>query len=183
MKESHKLRMPEKIETLRLNLLRLRIEDAEEIYYAYASKSEATKYVSWSTHQHIADTRKYLRSTINAWNKGHEYSYAIRLKNDNRLIGSIGIINEEGKCSFGYILGTNYWAKGYATEASKAVVNLLLAQENIFRIWTLCHVDNQASVKVLLKAGLVQESKLEKWLRFPNIGDEPCDCLLFKYNL
>jgi [ribosomal protein S5]-alanine N-acetyltransferase len=183
MNELPKLKMPEKIVTVNLLITRLRLEDAEEMYYAYASKDVATKYVSWPTHPNIASTRKYLKSTIKAWNEGIEYSYAIRLKQDNRLIGSIGVINESGKCSFGYILSPNHWGKGYATEAAKSILNLLIQQENVFRIWTLCHVDNQSSARVLQKVGMVLESKLEKWLRFPNLGNEPGDCNLFKYQL
>jgi hypothetical protein len=37
-----------------------------------------------------------------------------------------------------------------------------------------------ASVRVLQKAGLVQEARLEKWFRFVNQGGQPKDCLLFK---
>ena len=72
--------LPEQIETKRLMLKRLRYEDAEEIFYTYASKPEATKYVSWPTHQGIGDTRKYVAYAIQAWNRGIDYTFGIRAK-------------------------------------------------------------------------------------------------------
>jgi hypothetical protein len=53
--------LPELYQTDRLVVARLRYEDAEEMFYAYASKPEATRFVTWLTHKSIADTRSYLR--------------------------------------------------------------------------------------------------------------------------
>ena len=50
-----RLSLPAIIRTERLLLQRLRYEDAEEIFYAYASKPEATRYVSWPTHRSDID--------------------------------------------------------------------------------------------------------------------------------
>jgi [ribosomal protein S5]-alanine N-acetyltransferase len=172
--------LPEKIITDNLVLERLRYEDAEEIFYAYASKPEATQFVGWPTHRRIEDTRDYLRFSVDAWNKNIEYSYSIRLRNSNRLAGSLGVINEDGKIQFGYILSPTQWNKGFATEACKAILPLL-QQHDVFRIYTLVDCDNVASIRVLQKCGLTQEAKLEKWYRFPNQRDAAKDCLLFRY--
>src|SRR6478752_6161332 len=98
------LNLPERIETDRLSLQRLRYEDAEEIFYVYASKAEATRYVAWPTHQSVQETRRFLDYAIKAWDGGADCSYSIRIKDSNLLIGSFGVINDQGKVSFGYIL-------------------------------------------------------------------------------
>lgn len=174
------LLIPEKIVTDRLELHRLRYEDSEEIFYTYASKPEATKYMAWPTHQTIADTRDFLNYAIDAWSIGKDYSYAIRLKGVNRMIGSCGMLNEEGKIQFGYILGPLHWGHGYATEATRAMLAPLKNQTGIFRIGSFVDHENKASVQVLKKCGLVEEARLEKWFRFPNQGNEPRDCVLFR---
>ena len=110
------LAIPEEIETERLLLQRLRYEDAEEIFYVYASKTEATQFVSWARHQTIEDTRTFLNATVTGWEKGEDYSFSIRLKENRRFIGSFGFLNDRGKVQFGYILGPQYWGKGFATE-------------------------------------------------------------------
>jgi len=173
-----RLQLPEKITTERLLIQRLRYEDADEIFYAYASKPEATKYVSWVTHQSVVATRGFLQYAIAAWNEGMDYGYSIRLKETNRLIGSFGVINENGKIQFGYIFTPTQWGNGYATEVCIEMMKHLKNEKSVFRIGTCVDVENIASMKVLLKAGLVEEARLSDWMMFPNQGRAK-DCVLF----
>jgi [ribosomal protein S5]-alanine N-acetyltransferase len=177
------LNIPEKIFTERLILHRFRYQDSEEIFYTYASKPEATKYMAWPTHRSIADSREYLNYAISNWGRGSDYSFAIRLRHTNRLIGSCGLVNEEGKIQFGYVLGPLHWGHGYATEATSAMLSQLKNQEGIFRIGSFVDEENIASIKVLKKCGLVEEARLKKWFRFPNQNNEPKNCLLFRLPL
>lgn len=173
------LDLPEQFETDRLIFQRLKYEDAEEIFYTYASKPEVTRYVAWPTHQSIEDTRGFLRYAIQAWNAGTDYSFSIRLKSDRKLIGSFGVMNENGKIQFGYFLSPNYWNRGYTTEACIQMMQLLRKQKNIYRIGTFVDVENIYSIRVLLKSGLQEEARLTKWFRFPNQNNEAKDCALF----
>lgn len=175
-----RLLIPEKFFTERLVLQRFRYEESEEIFYTYASKPEATKYVAWPTHQRISDTREFLRYAISGWEHGRDYSFAVRLKVNGRLIGSCGMLNEEGKIQFGYIIGPQHWGLGYATEATQAMLNQVKNMHDVFRISTFVDTENLASINVLKKCGLVEEARLQKWLRFPNQNNQPKDCLLFR---
>lgn len=174
------LNLPERIETDRLVLQRLRYEDAEEIFYVYASKPEATRYVSWPTHQSVQETRRFLDYAVKAWDGGADYSFSIRIKESNMLIGSFGVINDHGKVSFGYILGPNHWSQGFTTEACQAIMKKLKAMPEVYRIWTLVDVENTASRKVLEKCGFIQEALLYKWFRFINQDNKPKDCFIFR---
>jgi [ribosomal protein S5]-alanine N-acetyltransferase len=178
-----RLNFPEKIETTRLLLQRLRYEDAEEIFYSYASKPEATRYLSWKTHRSVEDTRAFLRHAIDCWNRGTDYSFSIRLKNTHKLIGSFGVINENGKIQFGYVLSPSQWGNGYATEACKMIMSLLKTFPGIFRVGTFVDISNTASINVLIKSGLIEEARLDNWYRFLNQDDQPKDCLLFRLPL
>jgi ribosomal-protein-alanine N-acetyltransferase len=60
-------------------------EFAEEVFFGYASKPEATRFISWPTHRSMEDTRSYLANSISGWKAGTEYAYIIRLKATNRL--------------------------------------------------------------------------------------------------
>ena len=173
------LNLPQRIETDRLLLQRLRYEDAEEIFYSYASKVEVTRYLTWPTHQSVQETRRFLDYVIAAWEKGIDYSYSIRLKDSGIMIGSFGIMNDQGKVSFGYCLSPNYWSKGCATEACIAVMGVLKTLPGIYRIWTVVDVDNVGSSKVLLKSGLVLEARLANWFKFINQDNQPKDCFIY----
>jgi ribosomal-protein-alanine N-acetyltransferase len=177
------MKMPQLFVTPRLIMHRLRYEDASEIFYTYASKPEATKYMSWPTHESIKDTHTFLRYAVNGWEAGTDFSYSIRIKNSNRFIGSCGVINDSGKVQFGYILGPLHWGNGFATEVCRQLLILIKESKEVYRINTFVDADNIASAKVLRKCGLEEEAYLVKWFRFVNQANEPKNCLLFKLPL
>ena len=177
------LNLPDHIVTQRLSLRRLRYEDAEEIFYTYASKPEVTKFVSWPTHRTLQDTKTFLQYAVNGWDNGTDYSFAVRLQESNRLIGSIGVINENGKLQFGYAFSPAQWNKGYATEVCRMLMTLLRNQKGVYRIQTFVDVENISSAKVLIKSGLVEEARLPRWFRFVNQNNEAKDCILFRLPL
>ena len=177
------LSLPDHIVTERLSLRRLRYEDAEEIFFTYASKPEVTRFVSWPTHRTLQDTKAFLRYAINGWDSGTDYSFAIRLLESNRLIGSIGVINENGKLQFGYVFSPTQWNKGYATEVCLTLMSLLRNQKGVYRIQSFVDVENVSSERVLIKSGLVEEARLPRWFRFVNQDNEAKDCILFRLPL
>lgn len=178
-----KLSIPEQFETERLALCRLKYEEAEEIFYTYASKPEATKFMPWPTHKSLADTRIFLEYASNGWRAGTDYSFSIRLRESNRLIGSCGILHEDGKIQFGYILSPTQWGRGYATEVCKKLMQIVKNLPEIYRVSTFVDTENIASANVLVKSGLVEEARLEKWFKFINQDNRPKDCLLFRLPL
>jgi ribosomal-protein-alanine N-acetyltransferase len=177
-----RLALPEQFSTNRLWCHRLRREDAEEIFYTYASKTEATRFVSWRTHSSLADTRSFLSYCVNAWESGNDYTFGIRLPN-RRLIGSCGVVNDEGILQFGYIISPSQWGNGYATEVCQRLMDLLSALPNVKTIGTFVDAENVASARVLIKSGLQELERREKWFRFVNQGNKQKDCILFRLPL
>jgi [ribosomal protein S5]-alanine N-acetyltransferase len=171
--------LPENISTKRLLLQRLRYEDADEIFYTYASKREATRFVSWPTHRTIEDTQRFLAFAIPAWEDGNVFAYSIRLKHSNRLIGSIGIMNMVSYVQFGYIFSPTQWNNGFATETCKEVLAILQKNKDVQAISTFVDVENVSSIRVLEKCGLKKDGVFPKWFHFPNQNNEAKDCILF----
>ena len=64
---------------------------------------------------------------------------------------------DDGKWEIGYHIGKNYTGKGYATEAVKAFLPVIMDQLNITEMLGICVVENKASVKVMEKTGFVKE--------------------------
>jgi [ribosomal protein S5]-alanine N-acetyltransferase len=178
-----KLDLPTQIFTERLAIQKLRYEEAEEIFYSYSSKPEATRFMSWPTHESLSDTLAFLQYAELGWRAGTDYSFSIRLRHDARLIGSFGVINEDGKLQFGYIYSPTQWGKGYATEVCRAMMQILQQQQGVYRIQTFTDVDNIASAKVLSKSGLVEEGRLSHWYRFVNQNNAAKDCIHFRLPL
>lgn len=172
--------LPETLATERLIMRRLKYEDAEEIFYAYASKHLATKYLSWPTHRSVDDTINFLDYARFAWHEGTDFSYSIRIKESNRLAGSIGAINDAGRIQIGYVFSPTQWGRGYATEACKALVSELV-KHPVKYIGTIVDLENRKSANVLVKAGFQLEKTVPQMMRFPNQHYHLKDCLLFSY--
>lgn len=75
----------------------------------------------------------------------------------------------------GYVVARPYWGLGYMSEVVKKLVDWGLEQEGLYRIWSVCDVDNLASARVMEKAGMQREGILRRWSMHPTISHEPRD--------
>jgi len=86
---------------------------------------------------------------------GKDYLFAIRLKETKMLIGIISCFDEkEGSCEIGYGLGSDYWNKGYATEALRAFIDYCFNEKGFNTIYASFFCGNDASKRVMEKCGM-----------------------------
>ncbi|EJN06114.1 GNAT family N-acetyltransferase [Phyllobacterium sp. YR531] len=170
---------PAKIESSRLFLRRAQLRDASAIFDGYGHDAEVIRYLSWHSHQSIKDTRDYLRQVKEDWDQGKSYTYAICLEKDSPLIGMVMMRVRDERATFGYAMGRNYWGKGYVPEALSTLIDLALAQPDIWRAEAYCDVENISSARVMEKVGMTYEGVLRRWTRHPNVSDAPRDCLMY----
>jgi RimJ/RimL family protein N-acetyltransferase len=170
---------PEIIQTDRLCLRRALVEDAEAIFATYGRDLQVTKYLAWKPTGKVDDTRSHLRASVLAWEEGRAFQWVILQKKGRRLLGAVGVRVDGHKLELGYVLGKKFWGKGYMTEAVKAIVDWALKEEDVYRIWAVCDIDNPASARVMEKAGLKLEGVLRRWSVHPTISDEPRDCCCY----
>jgi [ribosomal protein S5]-alanine N-acetyltransferase len=162
------MHIPESILTLktdRLLLRQLSMDDAADVF-AYASDPEVTKYTSWSTHQAIADSEKFLDTVITNHFIGQSMGWGIVHKRDQKLIGTCGFASwdcNHARAEIGYVLSRQYWGQGYMTEAVKAVITFGFHAIMLNRIQATCMVDNLSSARVLQKVGMQYEGTLQEY--------------------
>lgn len=155
----------------RILLRKFKAGDEVDMFKNYCNDSEVTKYVSWRPHGTIENTKMFLQNTIDAYEFGLAYRWAIVLKETNEVIGSIDAAElkvDKLRASLGYVLGKEYWGKGIMTEAGKAVVNHLF-NEGFVRIEAYYLPENVASGKVMEKIGMTKEGILKSYAR-DNVG-------------
>lgn len=82
--------------------------------------------------------------------------YAVLLK-DQTNIGYVQAVPMEGGIwEIGYHIGEKYTKKGYATEAVKAFLPVIMQQLQLKEMLGVCLRDNAASVKVMERCGFVK---------------------------
>ena len=171
---------PEKFETERLYLRKPVIEDVVSIFEQYAQDPEVTKFLTWQPHQSINESKLFLRRCSRVWQEGTSFPWVMIRKSDNQLLGMIEIVGiDHAGALIGFVLSQNYWGLGYMTEAVKALIEWCLKQQNIFRVWAFCDVENIASIRVLEKSGMQREGILRRWIKLPQLGQKPRDCYCY----
>jgi ribosomal-protein-alanine N-acetyltransferase len=157
-----------KLETERLILRRFEKEDYKEMFENWASDPEVTKYMTWPTHKNHYVTQDVLKTWTESYFHNDYYQWAIYIKEDDAVIGSISIMNIDEinlNCEIGYCIGRKYWNRGITTEAFNALIKLGFEKIGFERITARHDVDNIASGKVMEKCGLKYEGTLRKILK------------------
>lgn len=173
------MRPPEFFETLRLQLRPPALEDATAIFEQYAQDAEVTRYLIWSPHRDITETREFLKRCETVWRDGVAFPWAIIRKEDHRLVGMIEARFNEHGFLLGYVLAKPFWGKGYMSEALRALIDWALQQPEIYRVWAFCDVENHSSARVLEKSGMQREGLLKRWFKHPNRSQDPRDCYCY----
>lgn len=156
------------IATERLTLRRFTIEDAENMYYNWASDPEVTRYLTWQPHKSVEETAEILQQWEAGYSKNEFYQWAIELNDIEQPIGSISVVslNEDVQSAeLGYCIGKSWWHQGYTTEAVEAAVRFLLAEVGAGRVWAQHDVANPNSGEVMKKAGMDYEGTLRQSTR------------------
>lgn len=178
------LKAPPLVETPRLVLSAPVAADAEAVFRRYASDADVTRYLGWPTHRTVADTQGFLAFSAVQWEREGAGPYLIWARADGQLLGSTGLgLEPGGQAITGYVLATDAWGKGYATEALTAVVEVA-TDISVRRLYGLCHPQHRASWRVLEKCGFERDRSWNRQVEFPNIAAGiPQDVLCYRRGL
>lgn len=174
------VKAPERVETMRLVIRRPRMDDAEAIFVRYASDVDVTRFMSWSRHESVYETRAFLEYSEAEWARWPAGPYLVESREDGRLLGGSGFAFETlNRVSTGYVFAKDAWGKGFATETMQALVGIA-RDIGIVRLYALCHVENRPSWRVLEKCGFAREGVFQKHTEFPNLKPgEPWDVFCY----
>ena len=152
------------LETDRLLLRNYRPGDWERVHI-YGSVPDFSQYDVWGPNS-IEDTQKFVNDSIAKAQKNprYEFEFAVCLKKENLLIGGCGI-RRDGELSsvanLGYAINPDFQSKGYATEATKALIQFGFDQLDLAVIYATCDTRNTASFKVMENSGMRRVGHLQ----------------------
>lgn len=167
------------IETERLILRKVTMDDLDDIYSNWATDKLTNEYLTFKCHESKEETKKMMDFWINKPEK-RGYNLAIQLKNNNHVIGIVSADKSyKYKCfEIGYSISSKYFGCGYTTEAVKEVISFLFDNCDCDIIEAVIPSNNIASIKVAEKCGLKKEATLKK--RYKNkITDEINDLYIY----
>lgn len=157
------------IETERLILRDIRMEDIQEYYERLWGDGDVCRYLLHDPHQDIGESLQSIQEILDGYAAGKFYRWGITEKGEDSLIGIVGLVRideETSTCSFAYLLGCDYWNRGYGTETLTAVFRFAFEELEIQRIVADHMAENPASGAVMRKAGMThigtEKAKYEK---------------------
>lgn len=172
--------LPDKFETARYHLRRVKMDDAQAIFDSYATDPEVTRFLGWMPHQSVADTTAFLEIAASEWDLGKGFPMvAFDRQQPAELMGMFHPQLIGHRVSYGYVLRASAWGKGCASEVMHWLVDHALSHPHIHRTEAFCDVEHPASARVMEKAGMVREGILRRYFRHPNISDAPRDCFIY----
>lgn len=155
------------IGTERLILRPIKIEEAEHVYNTWTSDDEVSKYMRWSTHKSVKETKQWIFMEQENCKQDNYYDWGIELKETGKLIGSMGAhyIPELDRYEIGYGIAKKYWGKGLVTEAVKCMMNYLVNEKGIKKFEAAHAKQNPASGAVMQKFGFryIKDEYIEKF--------------------
>ncbi len=157
------LKYPE-LNTSRLKLREIEVADAEDIFN-YASKPEVSRYLVWHPHKSVEDTYAYIDFTKKMFENREWIVLGIEFKENKKFVGTIDIRgwNSVHNCAeIGYVLSMDYWNKGIASEALRAVIGFCFDELEMNRVEAHCEEENTASERVMEKCGMKYEGALRQ---------------------
>jgi ribosomal-protein-alanine N-acetyltransferase len=138
------------------------------------------EYVDWMNdpvvYQYLESGGKYsielLKEYLNQVESRNILFWAIHLKSDNKHIGNIKIdpINiKHGFGEYGIIIGErSEWGKGYAFEASSAVIDFIFSELKLRKLTLGVITENETAVGLYYKLGFALEGVYKKHVLYNN---------------
>jgi RimJ/RimL family protein N-acetyltransferase len=139
------------LETKRLSIRMLKHSDLDAIHH-YAKKPHIGPLAGWEPHQSLEETKMIL-----TWMMKQQDVFAITIKGDDRLIGTIGLHTRDHYKEtdpvreIGYVLDDDYWGLGIMTEAVSAIITYGFYTLNLEELIVAHQIHNARSRRVIEK--------------------------------
>lgn len=141
------------IKTSRLVLRKLKREDENEVY-ELRTDEEVNRYLGREKAKSIEDARTFISKILENVSTNQAILWAITLKDDDRLIGSLVYYNispKDSRAELGYELSPAFQGKGIMKEAVEAVIQTGFNQFGFESIEAWPTKDNIRSIQLLEK--------------------------------
>lgn len=154
------------IETERLILRKFKISDDEAMLKYWIADEKIQSLYSEPVYTTKAEVDELLKKYINSYQKNDYYRWAIIEKNSGECIGQIAYFLVDSKNNFAeieYCIGSDFQCKGYATEATKAVIQYGFDKINLHKVQICTKTINKPSKRVIEKCGFTYEGTLRDY--------------------
>jgi len=147
------------LETERLILRELTLEDTRSIFHCFSHK-EVTRYYGQEPFTEFKQAEKLITLFSKNFTEKRGIRWGIERKGTKGIIGTVGFnvwSPTHKRAEIGYEIHPDYWRKGYTLEAVTKVISYGFNDMGLTRIGAVVFLENEASNQLLMKIGFQQE--------------------------
>ena len=146
-----------RIETERLVITQFTMDMAEAVHLNSLDEDNR-RFVPDEVFETVEDAADTIGFLMGVYENGDgPLVYPVLLK-DNTCVGYVQAVPmDDGTWEVGYHIGGDYTKRGYATEAAKAFLPVIMKKLDIDRIAGICVAENLGSIKVMERCGFTKE--------------------------
>lgn len=149
------------IKTERLLLHPPCIDDVSELFQLM-SDEKLTRFLTWEPHASMDTTKVVVQSLIESTQNDKGYHWCVWL--DDKIIGLVSLIDVRRKirtwtiyrAELSYWIGTEFQGKGYASEASGAIIEFGFNHLNLHKIIVAHALENIESQSICKKLSFIK---------------------------
>jgi ribosomal-protein-alanine N-acetyltransferase len=163
------------LQTEHLHLRPFELSDNAAVY-ALCNDIEVARTTLLIPHPYSMDAAEaWIITNKAAADNGTRYAFAIEDLKTACLYGSVSlnIDMQHSRAELSYWIGSVYWGKGFATEATQRIIQFGFESLNLHRIWAAAMSKNLASIRVMIHANMQYEGTFRqhvlKWDVFEDI--------------
>lgn len=145
------------LKTPRLLLRKLTPEDAPDYFRHLFGSQAVSQYMLWAPHKELSESVASIQKVLRRYEEGRCYRWGIVLAETGSLVGIVELLRfdeEVQSCSFAYMLGEDFWGRGYGTEALTAAFDFAFLWMGVHSITADHFAENPASGRVMEKVGM-----------------------------
>jgi ribosomal-protein-alanine N-acetyltransferase len=169
------------LSTERLLFRQLTFDDANEIFLL-RSDARVNRFLTRNQCKTIEEAGAFINKINRGIGNNDAVYWAITLKNDKKLVGTICLWNlqpENYRAEIGYELHPDYWKKGIMSEAIHGIIEYGFEVLNLHSIEADVDPANAQSVALLEKNGFIKEGHFRESVYFGGrFSDTAIYCLL-----
>ncbi len=155
--------------------------DAESLY-EYAKDERIGPAAGWPVHTSVRNSLEIIRTVLAA-----PENYAVCLKEDNRAIGSIGLMVAQQsniglpdpEAEIGFWIGVPFWGQGLIPEGVREIIRYAFEDLRLEKLWCGYFEGNEKSKRAQEKCGFKYQYTNEDapWVKMMDRRTEHISCL------
>ncbi|MBY6051696.1 GNAT family N-acetyltransferase [Cytobacillus firmus] len=154
------------LETERLLLREITIDDAKDIFACFSNEN-VTRYYGQETLEDIKQAETFVDFFARSYTEKRGIRWGIEIKGTQGIIGTIGFnawSPKHKRAEIGYEIHPEHWRKGFTSEALSKVLQYGFDELGLTRLGAVVFIDNEASNNLLTKVGFQKEGILRDYM-------------------